>query len=174
MDTRDDSLSHLRTDEQGRTSAHMVDVGGKPASRRVALARALVEFGPGLLDRVLAQAGPKGPVEEVARVAGIMAAKRTADLIPMCHPLALEQVEVEFERLDEATLEVRCRAQTTGPTGVEMEAMTGAGVAALCVYDMVKGLDKAVRLGRVELLEKSGGRSGHWRREPLAGSDPAP
>jgi cyclic pyranopterin phosphate synthase len=142
----------------------MVDVGAKPPSDRRAVARALVEFPAALLATVLAGAGPKGPVQEVARVAGILAAKRTAELIPMCHGLALDHVEIGFEVRGPGLLEVRCEVRCRAATGVEMEAMTGAAVAALTVYDMVKGLDKAIRLGAVELLEKSGGKSGTWRR----------
>jgi cyclic pyranopterin phosphate synthase len=112
---------------------------------------------------VLEGAGPKGPIEEVARVAGILAAKRTADLIPMCHPLGLDVVEVAFEREGDDVLEVRCEARCSGATGVEMEAMCGAAVAALTVYDMTKAISKGIRIERVELLEKDGGKSGPWR-----------
>jgi len=146
----------------------MVDVSAKPVTARSALARARLTFPPGMLERVLAAGGPKGPIAEVARVAGIGAAKRTGELIPMCHPLGLDHVEVRLEPLGEATLEVRCRSACTGRTGVEMEAMVGAAVAALTVYDMVKGHDKGVRIESVALLEKTGGKSGTWR----AGDDP--
>lgn len=142
----------------------MVDVGAKPPTQRRALARARVVFPPGMLQRILADGGPKGPITEVARIAGILAAKRTADLIPLCHPLALDHVDLTFEEQGDCVLEVRCRASCTGRTGVEMEALTGAAVGALTIYDMVKGIDKAVRLESIELLEKSGGRSGDWRR----------
>jgi cyclic pyranopterin phosphate synthase len=141
----------------------MVDVGAKAPSRRAALARARVRFPTGRLGPILDGAGPKGPIEEVARVAGVLAAKRTGDLIPMCHPLALDVVDVTFERAGEDVLEVRCRVACTGPTGVEMEAMVGASVAALTVYDMTKAVDKGIRLEAVELLEKSGGKSGEYR-----------
>jgi cyclic pyranopterin phosphate synthase len=143
----------------------MVDVGGKAPTARVAVARSLVEFPSGLLGQIVAGGGPKGPIEEVARVAGILAAKRTGELIPMCHPLGLEVVEITFEAAGEDLLEIRCRAACTGPTGVEMEAMVGASVAALTVYDMTKAAAKGIRIGAVELLEKSGGKSGTWRRE---------
>ncbi len=144
--------------------ARMVDVGPKPTSARSAEARARVAFPPGRLEAVLAGGGPKGPIQEVARAAGILAAKRTAELIPLCHPLGLDVVEVRFERAAPDLLEIRCRAACTGRTGVEMEAMCGASVAALTVYDMTKGLDKGIRIEGIELLEKSGGASGHWRR----------
>ena len=145
----------------------MVDVGGKPSTRREALARARVRFPAGRLGPILAEGGPKGPITEVARVAGILAAKRTGELIPMCHPLGLDGVDVAF-RVDPGTpdvLEVRCRAACFGPTGVEMEAMTGASLAALTVYDMTKALDKGIVLEDVRLLSKSGGKSGAWSAE---------
>lgn len=169
--TPGDALSHLRDGPDGPAS-QMVDVGSKAATERRALARALVEFPPGRLDAVLARGGPKGPVQEVARVAGILAAKRTPELIPMCHSLGLDHVAIDFERAGPDTLAVLCSAGCRGRTGVEMEAMTGAALAALTVYDMVKGLDKATRVGAVELLEKSGGRSGHWRRAGWGGLAP--
>jgi len=146
----------------------MVDVGRKPVTDRSALARAGVRFPSGLIDGVLARGGLKGPVTEVARAAGLLAAKRTGELIPMCHPLGLDHVEIRFERARDV-LEIRCRAATRGRTGVEMEALVGASVAALTVYDMVKALDPAISIERVELLEKSGGRSGPWRRRDDAG-----
>ena len=155
--------SHLET-RDGVTRARMVDVGKKDPTDRSALARARVVFPPGVRDRVLAGAGPKGAVEEVARVAGVLAAKRTAELIPLCHPLGLDLVDVVFEPVGEDALEVRCRASNRGRTGVEMEALTGASVAALTVYDMAKGVDKGIRIEAVELLEKTGGKSGTWRR----------
>jgi cyclic pyranopterin phosphate synthase len=157
------SLSHIESGSGGARS-RMVDVSGRDATRRRALARALVEFPPGLLEVVMAGGGPKGPIEEVARVAGVLAAKRTGELIPMCHPLGLDVVDIRFEPAGPDTLAVTCEACCTGPTGVEMEAMVGASMAALTVYDMTKGASKAISLGTVELLEKSGGKSGHWRR----------
>lgn len=152
----------------------MVDVGAKPSTARRAVARARVRFPSGLLGDVLAGEGPKGAIEEVARTAGILAAKRTGELIPMCHPLGLDHVSVDFETPEDEddVLEIRCVASCEGRTGVEMEAMTGAAVAALTVYDMTKGLDKGIRLEAVELLEKSGGRSGSWRADP-GSQDPA-
>ena len=141
----------------------MVDVGKKVPSSRWAIARARVAFPPGVLAAVLAGQGPKGPIEEVARCAGILAAKRTAELIPMCHPLGLDHVEIAFEPLDGDFLEIRCRASCEGRTGVEMEALTGAALAALTVYDMTKSLDHGIRIESLELLEKGGGKSGLWR-----------
>jgi cyclic pyranopterin phosphate synthase len=159
-------LSHLGPpDPAGHRAARMVDTGGKPLTRRTALARASVVFPPGLLGAILAGQGPKGPIEEVARLAGILAAKRTGELIPLCHPLGLDHVEVTLVRVGEDTLEVRCSAATEGRTGVEMEAMTGATIAALTVYDMTKAASKGVRIERVELLEKTGGKHGTWRPE---------
>jgi cyclic pyranopterin phosphate synthase len=141
----------------------MVDVGKKKAQRRSALARALVRFPAGLRDIVWSGRGPKGPIAEVARCAGLLAAKRTSELIPMCHPLALEHVELVIEPRGEDLLEVRCSARTTGKTGVEMEALTGAALAALAIYDMTKALDKGITIERLELREKTGGKSGAWR-----------
>jgi cyclic pyranopterin phosphate synthase len=141
----------------------MVDVSGKSSSARSAIARALIVFPPGALERVLAAQGPKGAVEEVARAAGLLAAKRTGDLIPMCHPLGLEHLSIDFARAGKDRLELRCRAACRGRTGVEMEAMVGAGIAALTVYDMTKGIDHGIRIEALELLEKRGGRSGTWK-----------
>jgi cyclic pyranopterin phosphate synthase len=155
-------LTHVARGRQGSES-RMVDVGSKPVTSRSALARARVRFPPGLLEVVLREGGPKGPVTEVARAAGVLAAKRTGELIPMCHPLALDHVEVRFQPAG-GDLEILCRASTRGRTGVEMEALVGASLAALTVYDMVKGLDHGISIGSVELLEKRGGRSGAWRR----------
>jgi cyclic pyranopterin phosphate synthase len=141
----------------------MVDIGSKTPGPRRALARARLSFPPGVLEQVLRLGGPKGPIEEVARLAGIQAAKRTADLIPLCHSLALDHVDVRFERQGPDQLLVLASAACRAATGVEMEAMTAAAVAALTVYDMVKGLTKDVRIEAVELLEKDGGRSGSYR-----------
>ena len=141
----------------------MVDVGKKVPGPRSAIARAIVRFPPGLRDVVWEGRGPKGPIEEVARCAGLLAAKRTAELIPMCHPLPLEHVEIALEPRAEDQVEVRCRASTTGKTGDEMEALTGAALAALAIYDMTKALDKGIVIERLELVEKTGGKSGAWR-----------
>lgn len=156
-------LSHVSGEGAARES-RMVDVGEKPATARAAVARALVRFPSGTLARVLSGGGPKGPIQEVARVAGIQAAKRTSEWIPMCHVLPLDVVEIGFEAHGDL-LTIRCRAACTARTGVEMEALVGASAAALAVYDMTKALDHGIVIERVELLEKSGGKSGTWRRE---------
>ncbi len=155
-------LSHVRQGADGSES-HMVDVGSKPVTQRRASAAARVRFPAGLLPAIRAGSGPKGPIEEVARVAGILAAKSCGDLIPMCHPLGLDWVEISFHDEAEDCLEVRCTAACEGRTGIEMEAMVGASIAALTVYDMTKALDHGIRIEAVRLLEKSGGKSGHWR-----------
>jgi cyclic pyranopterin phosphate synthase len=154
-----EGLTHL--DPAGR--ARMVDVGEKPATERRARARALVRISPETARAVAAGDAPKGDVLGVARIAGIQAAKRTAELIPLCHPLALTFVGVEGAIDPErGEIELVAEARTTGPTGVEMEAMTAAAVAALAVYDMVKGLERGARIESVSLLFKEGGRSGRW------------
>jgi cyclic pyranopterin phosphate synthase len=154
-------LTHL--DAAGRAS--MVDVGAKPATERRAVARAVVRVSPETAAMVSAGDAPKGDVIGVARIAGIQAAKRTSELIPLCHPLALSYVGVEGAiDIDSGEIELTAEARTTGPTGVEMEALTAASVAALTVYDMVKGVERGAEIAGVVLLEKSGGRSGEWRR----------
>lgn len=154
-------LTHLNEDGEAR----MVDVSGKEPSDRKAVARAVVRMEPATAAAVAAGDAPKGDVLASARIAGIMAAKRTAELIPLCHPLGLDHLEVDGV-IDAAAGTVTLTASATvhGPTGVEMEAMTAVSVAALTVYDMVKGIERGVTIERVELLEKSGGRSGHWIR----------
>jgi cyclic pyranopterin phosphate synthase len=144
----------------------MVDVGDKPVSDRRAVARALVRVSPETARAVEAGDAPKGDVLGTARIAGIQAAKRTSELIPLCHPLSLSFVGVEGSvDAGRGEITITAEARTTGQTGVEMEALTAAAVAALTVYDMVKGIERGVVLERVELLEKRGGRSGHWRRD---------
>jgi cyclic pyranopterin phosphate synthase len=155
-------LSHVIDGPDGARSS-MVDVGKKVAEPRSALARAIVRFPAGLRDVAWSGRGPKGPIAEVARCAGLLAAKRTAELIPLCHPLPLEHVELAIEPLGADALEVRCRARTSAKTGVEMEALTGAALAALTLYDMTKALDKGIVIERIELLEKTGGKSGGWK-----------
>ena len=154
-------LTHL--DAEG--TARMVDVGEKEPTARRAVARAVVRMSPATAARVAAGDAPKGDVVSVARIAGIQAAKRAGDLIPLCHPLGLDHVDVDAD-LDPAagTVTLTATAAVTARTGVEMEAMTAAAVAALTVYDMVKGLQRDVRIEAVELLSKSGGRSGDWTR----------
>lgn len=142
--------------------ARMVDVGGKASTDRTAAARAFVAMSPEAVAAVQDAAFSKGDVLGVAKIAGIMAAKKTADLIPLCHPLALTDVQVDLE-LDERGVEIKASAKTTGQTGVEMEAMTAAAVAALTVYDMCKSADRSIKIQTVELLSKSGGRSGDWQ-----------
>ena len=143
----------------------MVDVSGKDVTDRRAVARAVVRMTPETAAAVAAGDAPKGDVLGTARIAGIQAAKRTGELIPLCHPLGLDHVDVRAV-VDTAagTVTLTAEARVAARTGVEMEAMTAAAVAALTVYDMVKGLDKGVAIEEVVLLEKSGGRSGHWRR----------
>ncbi len=142
----------------------MVDVGGKQVTDRRAVARAVVRMSAETLDAVRRGDAPKGDVVGTARIAGIQAAKRTAELVPLCHPLPLSFVDVVAE-LGEGEVVLTAEARTSAQTGVEMEAMTAAAVAALTVYDMVKGLERGVEIAEVALLEKSGGRSGQWRRD---------
>jgi cyclic pyranopterin phosphate synthase len=154
-------LTHL--DSSGR--ARMVDVGAKASTERAATARATVRVSPKTARQVDQGNAPKGDVLGVARIAGIQAAKRTAELIPLCHPLALSFVGVEGQiDVEAGTIELTAQARTTGPTGVEMEALTAASVAALTVYDMVKGIERGAEITSVTLLSKSGGRSGEWQR----------
>jgi cyclic pyranopterin phosphate synthase len=150
-------LSHF--DSSGRAS--MVDVSAKLPSRRTATASAFVELSSAVLAAL--PANPKGNPLEVARIAGIQAAKRTSDLIPLCHPLPLTHVDVQTEIVD-GGVRITASAATTGPTGVEMEALTAAAVAALTVYDMAKALDKAIVIRNIQLEEKTGGKSGDFRR----------
>jgi cyclic pyranopterin phosphate synthase len=143
--------------------AHMVDVGSKPETVRVARAGGRIRMLPETLAQILAGDAKKGDVLGVARLAGIQAAKRTGELIPLCHPLALTRVAVEFS-VDPSASIVSCEAtaQTIGRTGVEMEAMTAAAVALLTIYDMCKAMDRGMVVGNIRLLEKAGGKSGHW------------
>jgi len=159
-------LSHI--DEQGR--ARMVDVGDKPETGRRAVAEAVVTMAPETLALIADGAVPKGDVIGVARLAGVMAAKRTHELVPLCHPLSLSFAGVEIvAEPDLPGLRVTAEMRLTGRTGVEMEALVAASVAALTVYDMCKAVDRGMEIGPVRLLEKSGGRSGEWRRSPGAG-----
>ena len=154
-------LSHL--DERGR--ARMVDVGGKPASERTATAEGVVRMSREAFDLVAAQAVAKGDVLAVAEVAGTMAAKRTGDLIPLCHPLGLDLVEVEARLEPELPgVRITAAAKATGRTGVEMEALTAVAVACLTVYDMVKAVDRGMTIEEVRLVSKTGGTRGDWRR----------
>ena len=154
-------LTHI--DDEGR--ARMVDVSGKPATAREALAMGRLVMAPETLALALSGQGKKGDVRAVAEIAGVMAAKRTSDLIPMCHPLAISSAKVEVDpSADGSGLTVIARVKTTGPTGVEMEALTAASVALLTLYDMLKAADKAMTIQDVRLIEKSGGASGDFRR----------
>jgi cyclic pyranopterin phosphate synthase len=154
-------LTHL--DEDG--AARMVDVGAKASTAREAVASGRIDMSHEAAAAIAQGLVKKGDVLAVARVAGIMAAKRTADLIPLCHPIALSAVTVDFA-LDDAGVTVTATARTAGQTGVEMEALTAASVALLTIYDMAKALDKAMVIGGVRLEAKTGGKSGDWRRAP--------
>lgn len=154
-------LSHVN--EAG--AAEMVDVSGKSETRRRAVAQGAVRMRADTLREILEHGVPKGDVLAVARVAGIQAAKRCADLIPLCHPLPLSKVTVEFAAVDATTLEITAECRVSGKTGVEMEALTAVSIAALTVYDMCKALDKAMVIDAVCLLTKEGGKSGTWHRE---------
>ena len=159
-------LTHF--DAQGQ--AHMVDVGAKAATHRVAVATGRIQMLPSTLALVQAGTAKKGDVLGIARIAGIQGAKRTSDLIPLCHPLALTRVAVEFEVLEGSVPTIVCNAtaETVGPTGVEMEALTAVQVALLTIYDMCKAADRGMTITDVKLLEKQGGKSGHWVAENKA------
>lgn len=154
-----DQLSHI--DSEGR--ARMVDVGEKPSTSRSARASGRLVMSASTREQVVSGAVPKGNVVETARIAGIQAAKRTAELIPLCHPLPLSHVDVRVEPCDDG-LQVSASAACTGPTGVEMEALTAAAVTLLTLYDMCKGLERGMTIADLRLDEKSGGRSGTWER----------
>jgi len=153
-------LSHF--DASGQ--AHMVNVGDKPNTHRIALATGTITMLPQTFGMIEAGTHKKGDVLGIARIAGIQASKKTSDLIPLCHPLALTHVSLEFY-LNKDTSSITCqvRAETTGPTGVEMEALTAVQVALLTIYDMAKAVDRGMVIGDVHLLEKSGGKSGEWK-----------
>ncbi len=153
--------THL--DESG--AAHMVDVGGKAETLRSATATGRIIMSTDALDALVAGDGPKGEVFGTARIAGIMAAKKTSELIPLCHPLALDAVSVDFA-VEDAAIRVTATTSLSGRTGVEMEAMTAASVALLTIYDMGKALDRGMVIEDMRLLAKSGGKSGNWRAQP--------
>jgi cyclic pyranopterin phosphate synthase len=156
------SLTHIGE----RGEARMVDVSEKPATEREAVAEGKVVMSRETLDLVLSGDTEKGDVLAVARIAGIMAAKRASELIPLCHPLPITKTEVQIGvDSDLPGLHVRATVKVTGPTGVEMEALTAVSVACLTIYDMVKAVERGMRIEGIRLLEKSGGRSGHWRAE---------
>ena len=156
-------LSHL--DETG--AARMVDVGKKADTARTAVAAGTIRMNAAALSAIRDGSGPKGDVLAAARIAAIMAAKKTAELIPLCHPLSLDAVTVDFAFID-AGIEVRATASLTGRTGVEMEAMTATSIALLTIYDMGKALDKGMVIEGVRLIAKTGGKSGDWRASPDA------
>ena len=146
--------------------AHMVDVGDKSVSHRVAVAEGCISMQPGTLALIMEGGHKKGDVLGIARVAGIMAAKKTADLIPLCHPLSLTHVEIDLQpKTDDNSVYCRSRVETTGQTGVEMEALTAVQITLLTIYDMCKAVDRGMTIEQVRLLEKSGGKSGTWKRE---------
>jgi cyclic pyranopterin monophosphate synthase len=153
-------LTHF--DDRG--ASRMVDVGGKPETHRSATASAVVRMAPATLTLIRDKSVAKGDVLEVARLAAIMGAKKTADLIPLCHPLPLTSVEVNFEFDGDSALVISATARVFGRTGVEMEALTAVSVAALTVYDMCKAADRAITIERIRLDEKTGGKSGDFRR----------
>lgn len=161
-DNPSDGLTHFNAAGE----AHMVDVGAKPETHRVAVASGRIEMAGATLELITTGGHKKGDVLGIARTAGIMAAKRTSDLIPLCHPLPLSHLEIAL-RPDALTAAVVCeaRAETVARTGVEMEALTGVQVALLTVYDMCKAVDRGMRITDVGLVHKSGGKSGTWRRE---------
>lgn len=154
-----DDFSHY--DEHGR--ARMVDVGDKVPSVRVARAEAFVQMSSQLREKLRTRGLPKGDPFEAARIAGIQGAKKTSDLIPLCHPLSLDQVDVQIA-LTETGVRIETLARNSGKTGVEMEALVAASVAALTLYDMCKGVDKGTEIGPIRLVEKTGGKSGSWKR----------
>lgn len=159
MTEQQQSLTHVRADG----SAHMVDVSEKAVTTREATATATLRTRPDVVEQVFAADLPKGDALPVARVAGIMAAKRTPELVPLCHPLPISKVTVDFERLSDG-VRITATVRTRGVTGVEMEALTAASVAALTLYDMIKAVDKLAEIDRVRVLAKSGGKSGDWAR----------
>jgi cyclic pyranopterin phosphate synthase len=153
-------LTHI--DEQG--AANMVDVSGKAETGRIAIAEATILVGSEIMQALQDETVPKGDVLAAARIAGIQAAKKCSDLIPLCHPLPLTSVSIDIEVEEQAKKVIlRATCKTTGKTGVEMEALTAASVSALTIYDMCKALDKGMVITNIRLLEKSGGKSGHWK-----------
>jgi len=165
-----DKNSAVRFSHLGRTGeARMVDVSHKAVTLREAVASAALRIRPEVLDALLAGNLPKGDALGTARIAGIQAAKRTSEWIPMCHVLPLDHVGIEFARLSEGLIVVSCTARATARTGVEMEALTGAAAAALTLYDMIKSADKSVEIGPIRLERKSGGKSGEYSRTVNSG-----
>ena len=153
------TLTHF--DSQGQ--AHMVDVGNKSDTKRIAIAQGCIQMLPATLQLILQGDAKKGDVLGIARIAAIQASKRTSDLIPLCHPISLSKVSVEFEISEpQNTIVCKVTAECTGKTGVEMEALTATSAALLTIYDMVKAVDRGMVIGQIQLLEKQGGKSGHW------------
>lgn len=163
MDTEMSHLQLSHIDQKG--NAHMVDVGDKLITARMAIAQAEISMQPETLARICQGTMPKGDVFACARVAGIMAAKRTFELIPMCHPLPIESVSVDFEIEKPGRVRVKAMLQCSWKTGIEMEALTAASVAALTVYDMCKAVDRGMEIQNICLIEKAGGKSGHYIRD---------
>lgn len=159
--TSSNDLTHVNA----RGEAHIVDVGSKQATHRRAVARATVTAEPATVAALFNNSLKKGDALATARIAGIMAAKRTSDLIPLCHPIALTHVEVTIEKVSDTRIQIDASAETTDKTGVEMEAFTAASVAALTIYDMAKAIDRSMTISEIMLMEKSGGKSGDYRRE---------
>lgn len=162
------SLTHI--DAEG--TARMVDVGAKAETQRLAVASGRIAMTASALAAIRAGDAPKGDVLGTARIAGIMAAKRTADLIPMCHPLAIDAVNLDFA-FEDTAIRATATASLTGRTGIEMEAITAVSIALVTIYDMAKALDKGMVIGDIRLVEKRGGKSGHWRAPGWPPEDPA-
>ena len=154
-------LTHF--DDEG--ASRMVDVGGKEVTARIAVAESFVTMEPATQRLILDRQVSKGDVLEIARIAGIMATKKTADLIPLCHPLSISSVRLDYEVQNETTIRIIATVKIDGKTGVEMEALTAVSIAALTIYDMCKAVDRGMSLGPTRLVEKSGGKSGHFIRE---------
>jgi len=153
-------LTHFN--EQG--DAHMVDVGEKKQTHRTAVCEGTINMEASTLEKILAGDHKKGDVLGIARIAGIMASKKTADLIPLCHPLMLTHVDIEFTpNIENSSIYCTCQVETRGQTGVEMEALTAIQVALLTIYDMCKAVDRGMTMGEIRLIEKKGGKSGHWQ-----------
>ena len=163
-ETPPSGLSHVRADG----SAHMVDVSAKAETSREATAEAVLSTRPEVIEMIFAAELPKGDALPTARIAGIMAAKRTPELIPLCHPLPIAKAAVDFERREDS-VRLLATVRTRGVTGVEMEALTAVSVAALTLYDMIKAVDKQAEIGGIRVLAKSGGKSGDWTREDSHG-----
>ena len=163
----DPALSHIGADG----AARMVDVSAKPVTAREACASAILDMKAAVLDALMAGSLPKGDALATARVAGILAAKRTGEWIPLCHSLPMEWVSIDFARVDRGRLRIECRTKTAARTGVEMEALTGVAMAALTLYDMAKAADKSIVIGPIQLERKTGGKSGTYRRGAAGAAD---